>query len=81
MVLAERGHRVRLVLQRRGAGVRRSADPFQPREVAAGSCLRRRPWAPPSAPSRSTTSTWRSDGIVYAVDRSGGGLYTLEMEF
>jgi len=51
-------------------------DPFQPREVAA---------FVPDAPPRSPVGAIQindvyvtSDGIVYAVDRSGGGLYVLQ---
>ena len=62
------------------AGVRAYdiADPFQPREVAA---------FVPEAPPGSAIGAIQindlyvtSDGIVYAVDRSGGGLYVLQYE-
>ena len=53
-------------------------DPFQPREVAA--------FVPP-APKGSAIGAIQindvyvtADGIVYAVDRSGGGLYVLQFE-
>jgi hypothetical protein len=53
-------------------------DPFQPREVAA---------FVPEAPPRSPVGAIQindvyvaSDGIVYAVDRGGGGLYMAQFE-
>jgi hypothetical protein len=60
------------------AGVRAydTRDPFQPREVAA---------FVPEAPAGSSVGAIQindvyvaADGIVYAVDRSGGGLYVLQ---
>jgi hypothetical protein len=60
------------------AGVRAydTRDPFQPREVAA---------FVPEAPAGSSVGAIQindvyvaADGIVYAVDRSGGGLYILQ---
>jgi hypothetical protein len=53
-------------------------DPFQPREVAA--------FVPP-APSASKAGAVQmndvyvaADGLVYAVDRGGGGLYILQFD-
>ena len=53
-------------------------DPFQPREVAA---------FVPAAPSASKTGAIQindvyvaADGLVYAVDRGGGGLYILQFD-
>jgi hypothetical protein len=62
------------------AGVRAYdvSDPFQPRQVAAFV-----PEAPPgSAPGAIQINDVyvAADGIVYAVDRSGGGLYILQYE-
>lgn len=53
-------------------------DPFQPREVAAFV-----PPAPKGSPIGATQINdvyVTADGIVYAVDRSGGGLYVLQFE-
>jgi hypothetical protein len=53
-------------------------DPFQPKEVAAFV-----PPAPPGSPVGAIQINdvyVSSDGIVYAVDRSGGGLYLLQYE-
>lgn len=53
-------------------------NPFQPREVAA--------FVPPAPPSSEAGAIQindvyvAADGIVYAVDRSGGGLYILQFE-
>jgi hypothetical protein len=53
-------------------------NPFQPREVGA--------FVPPAPPSSATGAIQindvyvASDGIVYAVDRGGGGLYILQFE-
>lgn len=53
-------------------------DPFQPREVAA--------FVPPAPPGSVTGAIQindvyvAADGVVYAVDRGGGGLYILQFE-
>lgn len=53
-------------------------DPFQPREVAA--------FVPPPAPGNAAGAAQindvcvAADGLVYAVDRAGGGLYILQFE-
>jgi hypothetical protein len=44
-------------------------DPFQPRQVAAFE---------PAGPVQINDVYVTADGIVYAVDRDGGGLYILE---
>lgn len=44
-------------------------DPFQPRQVAAFE---------PGGPVQTNDVYVTADGIVYAVDRDGGGLYILE---
>lgn len=62
------------------AGVRAfdTRDPFQPREVAA--------FVPPAPPGSPTGAIQindvyvAADGVVYAVDRGGGGLYILQYE-
>lgn len=62
------------------AGVRAfdTRDPFQPREVAAFV-----PPAPPGSPAGAIQINdvyVAADGVVYAVDRGGGGLYILQYE-
>jgi hypothetical protein len=53
-------------------------DPFQPREAAA--------FVPPAPPGSAAGAIQindvyvAADGVVYAVDRSGGGLYLLQFE-
>jgi hypothetical protein len=53
-------------------------NPFQPREVAA--------FVPPAPPGSKAGAIQMNDvyvaadGIVYAADRSGGGLYVLQFE-
>jgi hypothetical protein len=53
-------------------------DPFQPRQVAA--------FVPPAPPGSRTGAIQindvyvAADGVVYAVDRGGGGLYILQFE-
>ena len=53
-------------------------DPFQPREVAA--------FVPPAPPASKTGAIQindvyvAADGLVYAVDRGGGGLYILQFD-
>ena len=53
-------------------------NPFQPVEVAS--------FVPPAPPGSATGAIQMndvyvsSDGIVYAVDRGGGGLYLLQFE-
>lgn len=62
------------------AGVRAfdTRDPFQPREVAAFV-----PPGPPGSPAGAIQINdvyVAADGVVYAVDRGGGGLYILQYE-
>ncbi|MDB5557082.1 MAG: hypothetical protein JWQ36_16 [Enterovirga sp.] len=62
-----------------GVRVYDTSNPLQPKEVAA--FVPERP-AGSRAPSSQINDVFVDEnGIVYAVDRFGGGLYTLEMDF